>query len=384
MNRATEPLRRIVRFATRRSVLAMLVVLAVALWMASGLVARTDTDGEAEPAEEPSAQPFMVEVERRTAETIERAVIAQAETRPHRAALLRAQTDGQVAEVRIESGQSVERGEVLIRLERGNRDAELKEAQALVQQRRIELEAAQRLSQSGYQSRVQTEQARAALEQAQAQLSRVRQDIDYTTIAAPWAGTVDEVLIDVGDYLGVNGQAVTLVDNDPLTVVGHFPQSAADTLRTGQTAEITLLSGEVRTGPVTAVAPRSDAATRTFRVEAEIPNADGTAAGTSAEIRIVTGTVSAHRLSPALLSLNAQGELGVKALDADRRVTFHELEIVRTDPQGAWVTGLPDPVTLITRGGGFVAVGERVRTSGGAAGAEATRDQAATPAASEG
>lgn len=359
----TDPFGRLIRLACRRSVLALLVIIAVALWMASGLLARTGSGEDKGQAAEPSARPFMVEVERRSAETIERAVIAQGETRPHRAARLRAQTAGQVAELRVESGQAVEQGDVLIRLELGNRDAELKEAKALVQQRRIELEAAQRLSQSGYQSRVQTEQARAALEQAQAQLARVRQDIDYTTIEAPWAGTVDEVLIDVGDYLGTNGEAATLVDNDPLTVVGHFPQMAVDTLRTGQTAEITLLSGEVRAGPVTAVAPRSNAGTRTFRVEAEIPNPDGAAAGTSAEIRIVTGTVRAHRLSPALLSLNAEGDLGVKAVDAEQRIVFHEVDIVRTEPSGAWVTGLPDPVLLVTRGAGFVAVGERVRTS---------------------
>lgn len=384
MARAIDPIRQLIRFACRRYVLALLVVIAVALWMASGLLARTGSDEDKEQAEEPPAQPFMVEVERRSAETIERAVIAQGETRPHRAARLRAQTTGQVAEVRVESGQAVEQGDVLIRLELGNRDAELKEAKALVQQRRIELEAAQRLSQSGYQSRVQTEQARAALEQAQAQLARVRQDIDYTTIEAPWAGTVDEVLIDVGDYLGTNGEAATLVDNDPLAVVGHFPQMAIDTLRTGQTAEVTLLSGEVRTGPVTAVAPRSNAGTRTFRVEAEIPNPDGAAAGTSAEIRIVTGTVRAHRLSPALLSLNAEGDLGVKAVDAERRIVFHEVDIVRTEPNGAWVTGLPDPVLLVTRGAGFVAVGERVRTNDGALDADATPAPATARSDAEG
>lgn len=384
MTRVPDPFRRLIQLAGRRSVLAMLVVIAVALWMASGLLARTGNGDKEQQSEAPPAQPFMVEVERRAAETIERAVIAQGETRPHRAARLRAQTADQVAEVRVESGQPVDQGETLIRLAQGNRGAELKEAQARVQQRRLELEAAQRLSQSGYQSRIQTEQASAALEQAQAQLARVQQDIDYTTIRAPWAGTVDEVLIDVGDYLGTNGEAITLVDNDPLTVVGHFPQAAVDALRTGQTAEVTLLSGEVRTGPVTAVAPRSNAGTRTFRVEAEIPNPDGIAAGTSAEIRIVTGDVRAHRLSPALLSLNADGDLGVKAVDAEQRIVFHEVDIVRTEPDGAWVTGLPDPVLLVTRGAGFVAVGERVRTNDAAPGAEATRPAAAAHSDAEG
>lgn len=155
---------------------------------------------------------------------------------------------------------------------------------------------------------------------------------------------------------------MTLVDDDPLKVVGYFPQSATGALKAGQQAHVTLPGGETRQGPVNAVAPRSDSATRTFRVEAEIPNPQDTPAGTSAEMRIVVGEERAHRVSPALLSLGGQGKLGVKAVGANDEIVFHPVEVVRTEPAGAWVTGLPDSVRLVVRGGGFVAAGERVRT----------------------
>ncbi|WP_175443042.1 efflux RND transporter periplasmic adaptor subunit [Halofilum ochraceum] len=367
------------RPAHRRWALAGAVVLATALWMASGWLSGSGGTGDAAPVSS-QRPPFEVAIAERRAESIERAVRAQGETRPHRSARLRAQTAGQVAAVPVESGQRVERGEILIELARGDRGARLKEARARVSQRQLELEAAQRLSASGYQARVQVEEARAALEQAQAALAQIRQDIDYTTIEAPWAGTIDEVLVDAGDYLGVNGEAVTLVDNDPLRVVAHFPQGAADALAPGQPAAVTLLSGAVRSGQVVGVAPRSDAATRTFRVEAEIPNPERRPAGTSAEMRIVTGRVRAHRLSPALLSLNTQGELGVKAVNDDNRIVFHAVEIMHTEPEGIWVTGLPDPVRLVVRGGGFVASGERVRTSVGTLDVDRVPDPAAAGA----
>ena len=68
----------------------------------------------------------------------------------------------------------------------------------------------------------------------------------------------------------------------------------------------------------------------------------------------------AHRVSPAVLALDDNGNLGVKALGADNTVIFHEVEIVKTESNGAWVTGLPNDITLITLGQGFVNPGEEV------------------------
>lgn len=347
----------------RQWTIAAGAALATVVWMASGLVTDSESALENAAAVDSIAdeEPFAVSVVARSAESIELAVVAQGETRPHRSALLRAQTAGQVAQVLVQPGRTVDEGEPLVRLAPGDRPARLKEAQARVSQRKLELEAAERLSASGYQSRVQVEQARAALEEAQAELAQIREDIAYTTIDAPWGGTIDQVPVDAGDYVGVNGEVLSLVDNDPLSVVTHVPQGRAHDLAAGQPAAVMLISGETRTGHVVAVAPRSDAATRTFRVEIEIPNPDRRPAGTSAEVRIVIGRVMAHRLSPALLALDTEGRLGVKTVAEDERVAFHPVEIVQTGPDGAWVTGLPERVRLITRGAGFVGAGARVR-----------------------
>ncbi|MDZ7748441.1 MAG: hypothetical protein U5K43_06015 [Halofilum sp. (in: g-proteobacteria)] len=124
---------------------------------------------------------------------------------------------------------------------------------------------------------------------------------------------------------------------------------------------------------VVRVAPRAEEASRTFRVEVEVPNPDGVPANTSAEIEIPVGEVRAHRLSPALLTLDGDGRLGVKTVGDDGRVAFVAVEIVRSDPQGVWVTGLPDEARVITVGGGFVTPGDDVKAveagTGGAAGA---------------
>jgi multidrug efflux system membrane fusion protein len=82
--------------------------------------------------------------------------------------------------------------------------------------------------------------------------------------------------------------------------------------------------------------------------------------GTTAELRIPAEELSAHYISPALLSLNKQDEIGVKSVSEDGVVVFHSVDIVRADVDGVWVTGLPERVRVITVGQGFVREGDRV------------------------
>ena len=110
------------------------------------------------------------------------------------------------------------------------------------------------------------------------------------------------------------------------------------------------------------MASQADGATRTFRIELEVNNAGGkVVSGTTAEIRIPAEELSAHYISPGLLSLNSQDQIGVKSVDDEGVVVFHVVDIVRTGVDGVWVSGLPDRVRVITVGQGFVREGDQVQ-----------------------
>ena len=109
------------------------------------------------------------------------------------------------------------------------------------------------------------------------------------------------------------------------------------------------------------VAPVASDTTRTFRVELAIPNPQGLLrAGMTAEVRLPAGEINAHRMTPALLTLDDDGNVGVKTVDEKNRVVFFPVEVVVSDSNGVWVTGLPDNARVITVGQGFVAPGETV------------------------
>ena len=83
-------------------------------------------------------------------------------------------------------------------------------------------------------------------------------------------------------------------------------------------------------------------------------------AGGSASLRILLPEQPAMFISPAYLSLNEEGRPGVKYVNDRDRVVFESVTLLSVSTDGAWVAGLPDQIRLITRGGGFVADGERV------------------------
>ena len=90
-------------------------------------------------------------------------------------------------------------------------------------------------------------------------------------------------------------------------------------------------------------------------MELEVSNRKRTLrGGVTAEIRIPVESVQAHFISPALLTLDDEGVLGVRIVNDEARVEFKPVSMFATRPDGVWVTGLPENATIITVGQEFV------------------------------
>ena len=78
-------------------------------------------------------------------------------------------------------------------------------------------------------------------------------------------------------------------------------------------------------------------------------------------MRLKQGLIKAHFLSPAVLTLNELGELGVKTVKSGQ-VQFYKVQIIDDTQQGVWLTGLPDEVELIVVGQEFVRSNQKVQS----------------------
>lgn len=338
---------------------AGIIMLAVLVWLLSGL--GNDTPQEEQAAAGPETRRVTVRVTGSQAETIMREAVVSARTAPVRSVRLRAETQGRIAEIGTQRGARVAQGDVIVRLAPAERPAQLKQAQAVFEQRRLQYEAVRRLRADDYMTELELAQSRANLEIAQAEVERIRQDLERTVIRAPFGGILDRRPVEVGDYVTTGDEIGYLIELDPFIVRGSVSEDEVSLLRLGQPGSARLIDGQLRQGRIRYIASEADEQTRTYVVELEIDNPDGRlTAGTSAQLRLPLEEVSAHELEPAVLTLDAAGDFGIKSVDASNRVQFHRADIVRNESGRVWLSGLPPELRIITVGQGFVSAGDSV------------------------
>ena len=346
----------------RSWIISVSIIAVVALWLVSGQLSGDDnTTANTSTVVAESLPKNAVRVRTQAAEEVMRTIVVNGKTAPARVVSLAAETDGRVEYIGADRGASLARGDVIVRLDERDRSARLAQAAALLKQREVEYAARERLKSESYVSEAQLQEAVALLESARAELTRARLDLDYMTVRAPFAGALQSREVEVGDFVKRGDPIATYVDNRTIVVSANVSEFDARYVDVDDRAEARLATGETVQGRIRYVAPVADEATRTFTVELEVDNADGALrAGGTAELRIPAETVLAHRVSPALLTLDDAGNVGVKIVDDAGEVQFVIADIALTSNDGVWLAGLPEVATIITVGQGYVASGTTV------------------------
>ena len=336
------------------------MIIAVALWLVSGQFGDTTQSAATSVVTDAarSASKNAVRVRTQSAEMVMRTITVNGKTAPARVVELAAETDGRVEYIGAERGASLDRGDIIARLDNRDRTARLAQAEATVKQREVEYEGRARLKSESYVSEAQLQEAVATLEAAKAELTRARLDLGYMTIRAPFAGALQSRIVEVGDFVKRGDPIAIYVDNRTVIVSANLSEFDAQFVDVGDDADARLATGEKVRGRIRYVAPVADEATRTFAVELEIDNSnEELRIGGTAELHIPAENVFAHRISPSLLTLDDAGNVGVKIINNDGLVEFVVADIAMSSVDGVWLVGLPQTATIITVGQGYVANG---------------------------
>lgn len=348
---------------------ATVIALLIVLWLGSGMLGQEATVQPTSLAESNRAQaridqesaPTRVRVAVLQASERDRLVKVRGRTQNKRTVVVKAELSGRVVERPIERGSVVAEGETLCRLSVEDRSASLREAREALQQARIEFKGAVSLQQRGFNSETAIAGAKARLAAAQANVDRRQLDMAKIVVRAPFDGIVEDIHQEVGDFVTPGAQCATVVDMDPMLLVGRVSEQTVIGLQLGQSASGVMSNGKTVSGPVTFIGQTSDPATRTYPIEIQLDNAELTIrSGITTAIEIPVDSVMAQKVSPALFALDDEGAIGIRTINGDNTVEFHNVEIVADAPDGVWVTGLPNRAAIITVGQELVSPGERV------------------------
>ncbi|MGJ8670938.1 MAG: efflux RND transporter periplasmic adaptor subunit [Oceanococcus sp.] len=332
----------------------------VSLWLASGMF--FDEDAVLAESESSEAIPKVrVRVMDSAAQDLTREALSSARTAPVREVTLRAEQSGRLTEILVERGQQVRAGELIARLDTGDRLATMQRAKALRDQRELEIKAAQRLHKQSVISDVELAGAHSNLLQAKAEWQKAKTALDNCEIRAPFDGVLETRKLDIGHYSSVGDEFGHFIQQQPFLVKAQVPEDVIVFLKTGQSARARLPDGREVDGLLRYVATQADAGSRTYPVELEVRGlAEPVIAGGSAVLMLPLELVRAHVLQPSSLALNDAGEFGVKAVNDQGVVEFHSARIAQANQDEIWLTGLPEMLRIITVGQGFVSTGDVV------------------------
>lgn len=227
-------------------------------------------------------------------------------------------------ERRAKTGDVVETGDVLARLDRKLERARMRRSQLLVDEAARELERVRGLRGSGAASAKVLESAETALALQETELAIASQELDRRTLRAPFAGIVGETAYEPGEVVSPGAVALALLDLSSLKLELGIPSAQIAAVSVGSRVDIELptvtdmVDNAARLeGRVTRIAPSPEPNRHLYEVEVLVPNELGRLrAGMPARARVVTRTLEEAFEIPLELIVERDG----------RRVVFFAVD----------------------------------------------------------
>ena len=189
--------------------------------------------------------------------------------------MIAAEVPGRVRALRFESGQRVERGDVLVTLDAAPERAQLASARAEVELANVTFDRMQALAGRGAVSQADFDAARARKAQAEASVAGLQATIAQKTLRAPFGGRLGIRQADLGEVLQPGAPIVSLQTLDPLYVDFQVPARQLSVLSEGLAVRARSDDvGLTLEGTIETIDYQIQESTRSVRVRAVVANAE--------------------------------------------------------------------------------------------------------------
>jgi multidrug efflux system membrane fusion protein len=343
-------------FLLRPYYLALIIIALLVVWMSS---APAQSELTADEKQQSSPLP-KVQTTHFIPKQIVKEINLYGKSEANSRAVIRAEVAGKIIKISTEKGDYVKSGKSLVNIEKSELPERLSQAKAQLAESELNYNAVKSLNDKGLQGRGRLAEVNSLYLASKTNVRQLALQLKRTNVVAPFDGVLQEQFADKGDYLQVGDPIFSLENTNPIVIRGDATEHHIAQLQKGQKVTAELLSGETIEGKLTFIASMADSQSSTFRIEAEFANPDFKFfSGISAKLTLPLYPVDAIYVSPSVLAMDEQGNLGVK-LVKDGVVVFKAINLVETDSEGAWLSGFDGPVDIITLGQGFVKPGAQV------------------------
>ena len=238
-----------------------------------------------------------------------------------------------VTELKVEEGDRVRKGQVLVRLQDEEQKSELARIESQLAKARREYQRQENLFTKELVSEQAMNDATYEVEQLELALDDARRGLGYTEVRAPIAGTITARHVNLGDHITINQHLFDLVDFDTIVARVYVPEKELVRLRVGQAARLfsASIGGEARSGEVIRIAPIVDPTSGTVKVTVGIPRHQALLPGMYVEVELVTDTHEDALLVPKRAVVYDQNQAFLYRLKDDSTAERLRVEVLLED-----------------------------------------------------
>ena len=299
--------------------------------------------------------------------TIESALRFSATLEAERDVRVYAEAQRRVVELRVEEGDAVRVGALLIRLQDDEQRSALNKAEIELRQATREFNRQKNLFERKLVSEQVFNDAALVFDQAEIAFEDARRNLTYTEVRAPFAGIVTERLVNVGDYVTLNQPLFRIVDFDSIVARIYVPEKELPLLATGLDTRLTAeaIGGASFVGTVDRISPVVDPGTGTVKVTVATPRQEGLRPGMYVQVELVTAVHEDALLLPKRAVVYDNDQLFVFRLGDERRVERVMIDPVLEDVEHIEpASGLAEGDQIIVAGQASLKDGALVRLPG--------------------
>ena len=189
-----------------------------------------------------------------------------------------------------------------------------------------------------------------------------RNEFNKIALLTPFEGILLDGHKIEGELITPGSVVYEIIDLSKIKIIGYVNENEINGITTDNTVEVKILNKNVR-GVIDYISPIADYNTKTFEIIVIFDNSDlQVRDGISAELIIYKDKIKVHKISPSVLSLGENGDIGIKVLNKDNEVIFKEIEIIEDTSDYMLISGLDDQENIITIGQQYVSSGDKVET----------------------
>lgn len=226
--------------------------------------------------------------------------------------LLFAEYNGTLTDILVKEGEQVSKGQLLAKIDDGGLSQQLLQAEVQAELSKTTYERQKKLWEQNIGSEMQYLQAKTNYEAQERAVAQLRKQLNKTRIEAPYAGVIDEVLIEEGNMVGpAAGGVIRLINLDQMYAEADIPEGYISSVKKGKKVDVYIpVLQDTLEAELSQVNNFINPENRTFKIEARVQNKDWKIKpNMNAKLRIADYVADSTLLIPKnVISEDAEGK----------------------------------------------------------------------------